>query len=318
MPFCNLVTKTHRATQQDAFQPTAAATLAASPVKRQDRIRCWGPLPRRIPPDYPMFPNVLAMCALTTTGDLMNLGCICAGANLLICGSSRRPVVRVMLDWCYSHCSCGPNTETRPNQSTEDLDGAVGQTSAGDPAGKVHGSGQQHAPKPHTAPSGNNPTGSTYACSGTCTSVDRGCDWAFDGDCKCFAPPVSLLFWHKGDCGTRLPFKVKRDLVQQRHSYYRNATAQFASSDKITAPAGTLPDHAAQLASGLLPSPCNASYVSFACSDSPDGIVHEPLQNWLGALVPEGAKELPPVPKEFLRIHGGKEGKMQVLRPAVD
>ncbi|MCJ1263636.1 hypothetical protein MMC22_003506 [Lobaria immixta] len=169
--------------------------------------------------------------------------------------------------------------------------------------------------QPH---SGNNPTGSTHTCSGTCTSVNHGCKSASTGDCKCFAPPVSLFYWHLGDCGTRLPFKAKRDLAQQRHSYYLNATAQFASSEKVTTPAGSLPDHAAQLASGLLPSPCNASYISFACSDSTDGIVHEPPQNWLGALVPEGAEELPPVPKEFFRIHGGKEGKMQVLRPAVD
>ncbi|MCJ1262551.1 hypothetical protein MMC22_002421 [Lobaria immixta] len=155
----------------------------------------------------------------------------------------------------------------------------------------------------HQLHSGNNPTGSTRTCSGTCTSVNHGCKSASTGDCKCFAPPVSLFYWHLGDCGTRLPFKAKRDLAQQRHSYYLNATAQFAqyaSFSHATATPPPPPDlHAQQLASGLLPSPCNASYVSFACSDSPDGIVHEPPQNWLGALVPEGAKELPPVPTEF-------------------
>ena len=120
-------------------------------------------------------------------------------------------------------------------------------------------------------------------------------------------------------CGTRLPFKAKRDLAQQRRDYYLNATAQYASSNHATITPPPPPGvHAQQLASGLLPPSCNASYVSFACSDSPDGIVHEPPQNWLGALVPEGAKELPPVPTEFLRIHGGKEGKRQALRPAVD
>ncbi|MCJ1271645.1 hypothetical protein MMC22_011550 [Lobaria immixta] len=180
----------------------------------------------------------------------------------------------------------------------------------------VHGKEVVDFPQPH---SGNNPTESTHTCSGTCTSVNHGCKSASTGDCKCFAPPVSLFYWHLGDCGTRLPFKAKRDLAQQRRDYYLNATAQYASSNHATATPPPPPGlHAQQLASGLLPSPCNASYVSFACSDSKDGIVHEPPQNWLGALVPEGAKELPPVPTAFLRIHGGKEGKMQVLRPAVD
>ncbi|MCJ1260645.1 hypothetical protein MMC22_000507 [Lobaria immixta] len=219
----------------------------------------------------------------------------------------------------FSSAAVVASTQVSKDQFTKDLDD--------DPAGDwmpnrtpKPGTPKHGTPKynPYARPPRKTPTGNSRTCSGTCTSGDRGCDYASNGDCQCFAPPVRLFYWHKGDCGTRLPSKAKRDLAQQRHSYYLNATAQFASSDKFTTPAGPLPDHAAQLASGLLPSPCNASYVSFACSDSPDGIVHEPPQNWLGALVPEGAKELPPVPKEFLRIQGGKEGRMQVLRPAID
>ncbi|MCJ1269454.1 hypothetical protein MMC22_009346, partial [Lobaria immixta] len=77
--------------------------------------------------------------------------------------------------------------------------------------------------RPH---SGNNPTGSSHTCSGTCTSVNLGCKSASTRDCGCFAPPVGLFYWHLGDCGTRLPFKAKRDLAQQRRDYYLNATAR--------------------------------------------------------------------------------------------
>ncbi|MCJ1268933.1 hypothetical protein MMC22_008821 [Lobaria immixta] len=235
-----------------------------------------------------------------------NIQCICIGSSL-VCGRSNRWTVQHMISWCQAHCNCGPDKTVDKYKATANLDPLY---SAG--SGNVV-LPNPNAPKTHTRPSGNNPTGSTHTCAGTCTSVNRGCDWASNGDCKCFAPPVGLFYWHKGDCGTRLPFKAKRDLAQQRLSYYRNATAQFASSAKAsTAPPGPLPDLAAQLASGLLPSPCNASYVSFACSDSLDGIVHEPPQNWLGALVPEGAETLPPVPTKFLSINGRKEG------PAVD
>ncbi|MCJ1264754.1 hypothetical protein MMC22_004629 [Lobaria immixta] len=157
---------------------------------------------------------------------------------------------------------------------------------------------------PQALPSFNDPTMITH-CSGACTSVGHGCASHSTGECECFAPPVGLFFWHQGTCGTRLPFKIKRDLAQQRRSYYLNATAQFAFSNKATGP-----DLAAQLASGMLPSPCNASYVSFACSDSPDGIVHEPPENWLGALLPKSAEKFPPVPERFLKIHG-KEGSRQ-------
>ncbi|MCJ1271293.1 hypothetical protein MMC22_011193 [Lobaria immixta] len=163
-----------------------------------------------------------------------------------------------------------------------------------------------------------NPTGATHTCEGTCTSVSHGCASQSTGDCTCFAPPVGLFYWHLGDCGTRLPYKAKRDLAQQRHSYYLNATRRFASSNKATAAPGPLPDLAAQLATGLLPSPCNASYVSFACGDSPDGIVHEPPQDWLGALLPKGTETPPPVPERFLSIHGIEQGKLQVAMAAVD
>ncbi|MCJ1265635.1 hypothetical protein MMC22_005515 [Lobaria immixta] len=250
-----------------------------------------------------------------------NLACICIEKELL-CGFSIRLAVLFLITWCEQHCVCGPNTKVSKDRFTKDLDGVTG--SAGSKTentleAPVSPSGRVPKQFPAYHPSTGSTGVSTHSCSKKCSNIKRDCDRLFEGNCKCYAPPAASLFWHSGGCGLahHLP---KRDLAQHRRSYYLNATAQFAPSNKIPAlaPPGPHPDLAVQLASGLLPSPCNASYVSFACSDSKDGIVHEPLQNWLGALLPEDAKELPPVPKEFLRIHHGKEGKMQVLRPAVD
>ena len=283
-------------------RPTAAANLAASPVKRTrvsgDTIQCAAPLPAGIPPDFPVFPSLLHMCA-RRLGQTRNLDCYCLMEDTLFCGGSRRGPVQRMISYCFDHCECGERTRKMRNYATKTLSYA-----AGIPFRNPH----QNRPASVNAQICDVRNGQQRSCcSKTCTA-NRDCDWFFTGDCKCYAPPAGLFYWFSGYCGAvhGLP---KRDLAQQRRSFYLNATARFAS----TAAPPPRSDLAAQLASGLLPSPCNASYISFACADSTNGIVHEPPQNWLGALLPEGAKVPPPVPEEFLRIHGGEGGKLQVV-----
>ncbi|MCJ1268659.1 hypothetical protein MMC22_008547 [Lobaria immixta] len=239
------------------------------------------------------------------------MGCMCARGRVLRCGHSSRPDIQFLIAHCLSLCICGIETTRISSEYTEELD---------DPKEVTAASGN-----PRLIPSGNsveegasysvnsNPS-QQYQCAKTCTSVDHGCPLFSAGFCKCYAPPATAEFWHTGNCGLvqHIGFPVHTgshgrrsynlDLAQQRHSYYLNATAHFASPNGAIAPPGPSPELHAQLASGMLPSPCNASYVSFACGDSPDGIVHELPENWLGALLPEGAKELPPVPKEFLKL----------------
>ncbi|MCJ1270546.1 hypothetical protein MMC22_010443 [Lobaria immixta] len=269
-----------------------------------DTIFCAGslPPPRALPPDFlppinPLAHDLREFCAIVEEHP-RNLGCFCYLETQLLCGWSRRLLVRPLINYCLNHCSCGPGTKVLWNEFSAKIIDPPSKTFT-DPVV------QEKAPDPQALRSFYNPTTSTY-CSGACTSASHGCASHSARECKCFAPPVGLLFWHQGACGTRLPFKIKRDLAQQRRSYYLNATAQFAFSNKATAP-----NLAAQLASGMLPSPCNTSYVSFACNDSPDGIVHELPENWLGALLPEGAKKSPPVQERFLRIHGKEEKSPQ-------
>ena len=294
-------------------RPTAAATLAVSPVKHDRRvlgvIDCRGLLPLYLPADFPLFGNVQQMCA-SQERHPRNLECICEDEDLL-CGSTTRADVRYLIRWCQQRCLCGDKTRIRTDRFTTALNYVQTEMNAMPEVVSPFIWGPGHRP------AGNRPAWSnsenTRTCTKTCSNINRDCDRFFTGDCKCYAPPVSSLFWHSGGCGLvhHLP---KRDLAQHRRSYYLNATAQFDPSNKNPAPPGPHPDIDAQLTSGLLPSPCNDSYVSFACADSTDGIVHEPPQNWLGALLPENAKEsntLPPVPEEWLRIHG-REGKLQV------
>ncbi|MCJ1268165.1 hypothetical protein MMC22_008051 [Lobaria immixta] len=285
----------------------------------EDTITC----PADLPP-HPSIPvgwvpppqTLLQLCAIKERYP-NNMLCVCFG-KLLICGSSGSAVIRSLIGYCLDHCQCGPETTVVRDYSKGTVSyESSSESSISKTTYKHRIKGPLREPKPSDSKPRRpkNRIGETGTCSGTCTSVNLGCASQSPGECNCFAPPVGLFYWHQGDCGTRLPFKAKRDLAQQRHSHYLNATAQFASSDEVTTPAGPLPDHAVQLASGLLPSPCNSSYVSFACADSTDGIVHEPPQNWLGALLPQGTTKLPPVPKRFLSIHGLES---QVAMVAVD
>ena len=297
----------------DSCRPTVAATLSVSSVRRGrlfDAIECPGSLPTYVPSDFPAFPSLLHLCA-SRLEHRRNLECRCVG-EVLICGTSPRRIVRMMVAYCFDRCNCGPTTKRDRNEYTEVLNDEVAKTILEHPEASTS---EDRAPDPFRAPSGNSNGGSypinSQTCSHTqtCTTVNHGCG-APKKVCKCYAVIATETYYRYGYCGPSTGVGHKRDLAQQRRSYYLNTTTRFASTAASSSP----PDLAAQLASGLLPSPCNASYISFACADSTNGIVHEPLQNWLGALVPENVKELPPVPEEYLSIHGvGGEGTSQVV-----
>ena len=103
-------------------RPAAAVALAVNPVKRGrpfDPLDCQGPLPGRIPPDFPPFANLQEMCARKEDHP-RNLQCLCSGDELY-CGSSTRVAVRLMIFQCYDHCRCGPVTNVMRNAFTQEL-----------------------------------------------------------------------------------------------------------------------------------------------------------------------------------------------------
>ena len=164
------------------------------------------------------------------------------------------------------------------------------------------------------------------SCPGSCTSVSRGC--THRDSCSCYAPRIGLFFWFSGNCGPqRAPVgrgTIGRPSAQIAHrglsiheretfTALRNATTAITTTGNVTASATySLPPSNHSNESSIpwadFPAPCNASYVSFACAHSSDGIVHEPPVKWLGALLPPNATEIPPIPARFLQIHGIQEG----------
>lgn len=179
-------------------------------------------------------------------------------------------------------CHCGPDTEEDRAESTKQLDSIM-------------------EPPHHT-------------CVGSCTSVTRGCAWR--SDCVCLAPPVALDFWHQGACGSRFSID-KRELPSPATFDKDNNKRQVIGSSNVDHSFNSITSVRRKKTSLLvdqsahrrIPAPCNASYVSYACHDSVDGIVHEPPENWLGALLPEGATQIPPVPRLWRKIRGFEDEK---------
>ena len=184
-----------------------------------------------------------------------------------------------------------------------------------------------------SASSFSSPAPRPTVCTTKCRSAVRACEWW----CTCQAPPVGLFFWFQGACGPRykkrsLPpsFFDEEDIAWSPESNHMrrqnsvhlttNATARQLLGTDLPANAINRPAPGGQRGGTLLgnkvtmqmipgapyPAPCNESYISYACADSTDGIVYEPPEMWLGALLPDDASPsvLPPAPERWLQING--------------
>ena len=134
-----------------------------------------------------------------------------------------------------------------------------------------------------------------YICTGYCRGASRSCSWSFAGDCTCGAPTNVLLFWHSAPCiatgsnpNKGHDKKKKRDATSTLDRRQYRGMGPRIDPDRV-------------------PGVCNETYISYACSNAVDGIVHEPRENWLGAMLPADSKFYPPIPQEFLSIHGIRE-----------
>ncbi|KAI9682240.1 MAG: hypothetical protein M1817_000294 [Caeruleum heppii] len=134
-------------------------------------------------------------------------------------------------------------------------------------------------------------------CSGSCSAVSQGCAWHHLGLCKCTARPFwqGNSFSFLGHCAAVVSGaghhggKVRRD-SEGMGSNGGSGTRPDGNNHtvlNVTVPGGGM---------GLLDAvtlqrlacPCNGSYVSYACCDSVDGIVHEPREKHLGSLMLPG------------------------------
>ena len=153
-----------------------------------------------------------------------------------------------------------------------------------------------------------------HQCSGQCSQTSRTCSWGFTGDCACNAPKLdagAIFFWWQWPClaTDTNPFNDPSTSPTSSPSDAEE-TSSGVSGDKRRIRRITTAAIAAlgpKLDPDRVPGVCNSSYISYACTNaSGDGIVHEDLTNWLGALLPVGEMSYPPVPEGFLRAHGIK------------
>ena len=176
-------------------------------------------------------------------------------------------------------------------------------------------------------------------CTTKCRSAVRACEWWS----TCQAPPVGLFFWFQGACGHRYK---KRSLppsssfsdgeglnqdgsssdpgrIRRQNSVHltTNSTARQLLGIDLPANAINRPTPGGERGGNLFgnkvtmqmipntpyPAPRNESYISYACVDSTDGIVYEPPEMWLGALLPDddaSPSVLPPAPERWLQMNG--------------
>lgn len=152
-----------------------------------------------------------------------------------------------------------------------------------------------------------NTPGQIDTCPGTCTSVHRQCSHG----CSCTHASQLLSTSGSGtrDCGPRratvspLNRRGRRNLPMQCRSGPFHPKFTDGNTSSLHDPT-MLRWSKATVDNGRHSSACNESYVSLACGDSIDGIVHEPLVNWLGVLLPRAATTIPPIHRDCLRVHG--------------
>ena len=125
------------------------------------------------------------------------------------------------------------------------------------------------------------PSTESHQCYGACTSVARGCAFAYLGECKCGAPRLSFAFWRKGTC---FPIVKPPSSQPGRQDLTTTSLANGPNSTALSNSANSsgLPPHAVYEISGYyyyastgdkVACPCNATCVSYGCCASDNGII---------------------------------------------
>ena len=270
----------------------------------ETQLECSGSLPA-IPQALDVtggYTTLLELCSESSPKP--NMDCQCAetpaGRSYMICANSQNGDVQDVINYCYQNCDCGEGAFKWVYSEQ------TGKLSNWQPQMSFWINEQIPIPSPFQT--------MQEVCGTTCTSVNRQCSQGA-GTCTCYAPPLGLFFWAKGDCGPSKLFaetlltqisnvaiigKKKRDdttySIGKLHSSTINSLAATISEAEQV--------FLSRIVDGKLPSPCNASYVSYACTNSTDGIVYEDPKNWLGELLPDNATSIPPIPQSFLTLSG--------------
>lgn len=253
----------------------------------------------------------------STLGSTPNAGCVCDVNDQVICPSN------IFLQGpCQEHCGCRKSDDETDQEILDAIPVAEPYPVSDNDENAPSEPGEQTTATgpPPFEPLFRPPSWLEDTCSSTCTSVTQAC--SNGKKCGCLALPLNpFTFWRKAACGPRrsvaksiiihtglrkrekllghrglslLPIDGNRTLS---HNISSNVTEMTPAQRSTMA-------YLEEIADGIIPAPCNASYVSYACADSADGIVHETEDKWLGALLPENATKIPPIPRRWLQING--------------
>ncbi|KAI9669000.1 MAG: hypothetical protein M1817_005157 [Caeruleum heppii] len=287
-------------------------------------LKCTGALPSFNWPeglDRNDYADKTAMCAWA--GQKPTMGCICVNSHHVECLETlAAPAMwqnRHWLQYCRSGCECEVEDREPENVNITSILVAAnaaatrerigGEPEATDTDGAVFpmdedppvGSWGPEVPDPSTqrAGTGVNPSeiqrqtmggqgqcaagqgDQSCSCQGRCTSVKTGCSRVFPGGCKCTARPDQVRKGRfVGQCG--IIISGSWGLPKSRRD------------DNGTARAGSVkPNFVLHNTQGLynittgtpVACPCNATYVSYGCCESSDGLIWENPAKRLGELV---------------------------------
>ena len=318
-------------------QPGTPNTSLISPLHKggmliPSAVECYGflpsgpspPPPPHPPDDQPrLYHNVRNLCTADSNALAGNMGCACEG-KALHCPRGTSWEFQ-LADCCLEQYDCGIGSFSKYLDDAAELAGATinsdvlpwSALTAGDGPNLFQDVPSGVMPIVNSS-TGTGPVPGQDSCPGTCT---RQC--SYRETCSCYASPVNIIFWHSGNCGPARKSiasltaanaargmggrKAKRqeDLTSLNGTAAAPALGSSATADTRMPSLlnGTYGTTNSTIDWNSFPAPCNESYVSYACANSTDGIVYEPIESWLGALLPENATEIPPVPEEWLKVH---------------
>ena len=300
-------------------QPGTPNTSLISPLHKRgmlipSAVECYGilpPWPLSAPPSEPpveltrLYHNIRNLCAADSNAPAGNMGCTCEG-KALHCPRGTSWEFQQLADYCLEQCDCGIGSFSKYLDDAAELAGATinsdvlpwSALTAGDGPNPFQDvlSGVMPIVDSNT---GTGPVPGQDSCPGTCTSVTRQC--SYRETCSCYAPRVDIIFWNSGNCGPARKSiasltaanaasgmggrKAKRqeDLTSLNGTAAAPALGSSATADTRmpSSSNGTYGTTNSTIDWNSFPAPCHESCVSYACANSTDGIVYEPIENWL-------------------------------------
>ena len=207
-----------------------------------------------------------------------------------------RLIGTIYRQFCYDHCECDVEDDVSGSIGTDEGH-SIPTSNEGYTDGSEAGSGDFENSAQDTTPN------VQHTCSGSCTQVDRGCSWAYTGECMCTAdkkigfPFYNMFISHGcaavvGHVSSKLKSKLGgRDVGLP--GLNASVESNLSSSD-VANWTSTNEHHPNSIVKALdgyfnastgiqIACPCNTTCVSYGCCGS-NGMTFAPEDKCLGEL----------------------------------